>query len=196
MHITLVVMSVKRSESAEPSDGSSSGARASAAASGADEVLALAAARRADGPVQEGDIRSRMQQLTIRQQRFERHVAQQLEVDAAGLAAMDHLMSDGPSTPTELARQLEISTAAMTLVLDRLESAGHVRRGAHPSDRRKVVVTASDASVQQAHSQIVPLIDGVGEIVDSMAPEQRRIVERFLAQTIAVYDEAMAVPER
>lgn len=149
-----------------------------------------AAARRDGRPVEEGDIRARLQQLTIRQQRFERAVAQQLDVDAAGLDAMDHLLSSGPSTPTELAHRLEISTAAMTLVLNRLESAGHIRRERHPSDGRKLVVTASEESAEEAHGRVAPLIEGVEELIASMGDAELAVVEGFLQSLVQIYDDA------
>lgn len=137
------------------------------------------------------DISSQTEQLTIRQQRFERMLAQQLDVDAAGLAAMDHLISAGEATPTELARRLDISTAAMTLVLNRLEAAGHIERGAHPTDRRKVVISAAAPSVESARTQVQPLIDGVEKLVASMTPAEQATVSTFLDAMIAIYDEAM-----
>ncbi|WP_439693140.1 MarR family winged helix-turn-helix transcriptional regulator [Curtobacterium sp. SP.BCo] len=136
------------------------------------------------------DIRSRVRQVTVRQQRFERHLARRLEVDTAGLAAMDHLIEDGPATPTELAHRLEVSTAAMTLVLNRLESAGHVRRDRHPSDGRKLVVTAVDRSSDRAYDLVQPLIDGIETLVDGMDARQRAAVATFLDGLIRVYDDA------
>lgn len=134
-------------------------------------------------------IRGRVQAVTARQQRFERYLAAELGLDRPGLEAMDHLISAGPATPTELARRLEISTAAMSLVLNRLEAAGHVARDRHPSDRRKLVVTASDESARQAYARVRPLIDGVEAVIDAMAPADRTVVADFLERLVAVYDE-------
>ncbi len=36
----------------------------------------------------------------------------------------------------DIARMLNISTASTTTLIDRLEKGGHVRREAHPTDRR------------------------------------------------------------
>ncbi|MFI7546952.1 MarR family winged helix-turn-helix transcriptional regulator [Actinoplanes sp. NPDC049599] len=151
-----------------------------------------AAARRDGRPLPEGDIRARVQQLHIRQQRFERHLAKLLGVDHAGLAAMDHLISTGPATPTELARRVDISTAAMTLVLNRLEYAGHLRRNRHPSDGRKLVVTADEHSVEQVHAAVLPMIDGVESVIATMDDAERRAVAGFLDRLIALYDGATA----
>jgi DNA-binding MarR family transcriptional regulator len=103
---------------------------------------------------------------------------------------MDHLIALGPSTPTELAARLDISTAAMTLVLNRLESAGHVRRERHPTDGRKLVVTAAERSVGEARDRILPLIEGVEELISSLNADERETVGRFLDRLLAVYDGA------
>lgn len=137
------------------------------------------------------DIRARVQQVGVRQQRFERHLARALDVDPAGLEAMDHLISHGPSTPTELARRLEVSTAAMTLVLNRLETAGHVRRDRHPSDGRKLVVTAAEQSSDRAYDLVLPLIDGIEDAVAGMDATERATVQAFLDRLIGIYDDAM-----
>lgn len=145
-------------------------------------------ARWSGGDLAADDLRARVQQVGVRQQRFERHVAGDLGVDAVGLMALDHLISAGWATPTELARRLEVSTAAMTLVLNRLEDQGHIRRDRHPSDGRKVVVTPSRASADRAHQLVLPLIEGVETLVGGLSDDDRATVQRFLDQLIAVYD--------
>jgi DNA-binding MarR family transcriptional regulator len=146
------------------------------------------AARRDGRPLPDDDLRARVQQLHVRQQRFEKFLARRLEVDHGGLEAMDHLISTGPATPTELARRLEISTAAMTLVLNRLEAAGHVQRRRHPSDGRKLVVTAAGESTEQVYRAVQPMIDGIEEMIAAMDDAERRAVGTFLDGLIALYD--------
>ncbi|HWD61924.1 MAG TPA: MarR family transcriptional regulator, partial [Humibacter sp.] len=50
------------------------------------------------------------------------------------------------ATPGGLAIHLGISTASVTKLLDRLESAGHIQRQRHPTDRRGVVIALSPDS--------------------------------------------------
>jgi DNA-binding MarR family transcriptional regulator len=49
-----------------------------------------------------------------------------------------------PSSPGALAKNLEISSGAMTSRLDRLERLGHIRRIADPDDRRGILVELTD----------------------------------------------------
>ena len=79
--------------------------------------------------------------------RFELHVGKELSVNPTDLDAMEELIKDGPLSPTELARRLGVSTAAVTTVVDRLTAVGHVTRIANPEDRRGVLVVPAPASV-------------------------------------------------
>lgn len=155
------------------------------APAGADAAEPARSIEQSPAPEAIGDL---MHLVTIRQQEFEQLLSRRLAVDAAGLSVMDLLMRAGPATPTELARQTDISTAAMTLVLDRLESAGHVTRERHPSDRRKVVVTAAAASTAAADATVAPLIAGVHAVTGEMTPAERATVHDFLTRVVAVYD--------
>jgi len=135
-------------------------------------------------------IREHLRNLTLRQQRFERRLSRALHVDPAGLAVMDHLVTVGPATPTELARRLEASTAATTLVIDRLVAAGHVTRRPHPTDRRKVIVTPAEDWSATAHRHVAPIIEGVTDATEALTPADRAVVADFLARVVETYDRA------
>ena len=57
------------------------------------------------------------------------------------MLALEHLDADGSLGPSELARRLQMTTGAVTALVDRLEASGHAARAPHPSDRRRVVIT-------------------------------------------------------
>lgn len=155
---------------------------------GGQDYAERASARRDGRTLDDGDIRGRVQQVTIRQQRFERFLSRELGIDQGGLEVLDHLLSMGPATPTELAHKLEISTAAMTLVLNRLEAAGHISRERHPSDGRKLIVTPSEQIAADARACVMPLIDGVEDLIGSLSTEEAAVVGAFLERLVGVYD--------
>src|ERR1700755_2787354 len=57
----------------------------------------------------------------------------------AGLVAL-HLLDDRPRPQPALARAPRVEAQTMSRTLERLERAGHVRREAHPTDRRRILV--------------------------------------------------------
>ena len=94
------------------------------------------------------------------------------EAQAVGqLAATDGLGQ------TELAARLGITTGATTALIDRLESAGIACRAAHPSDRRRSVVTLTDqghAVVQHGQDSLNRLFIGIEE--EDLAPLARALM--------------------
>jgi DNA-binding MarR family transcriptional regulator len=69
------------------------------------------------------------------------------------LAALAALERHGAMTPGELAEHEKVQPPSMTRVIAALEDRGLVMRAAHATDRRQVVLTATDAGrlvVQQA----------------------------------------------
>ena len=100
--------------------------------------------------------------------------------------------SDGGLGPSELARRLQLSTGAVTALVDRLEASGHAARAAHPSDRRRVVVTrtakASDALATRSGS----LEREVRRLAEGLSEDEREVVGRFLDAFIGIVERAAA----
>jgi DNA-binding MarR family transcriptional regulator len=118
---------------------------------------------------------------------FERHLGRVLAVNPTDLTAMQHLIESGPLSPSELARRLGISTAATTLVVDRLEASGHARRHRHEDDRRKIVVVPDAGSTKRTAEELLPIVRGIADLLTDLPPEESAVVERFLDRVVAVY---------
>ena len=65
--------------------------------------------------------------------------------------------SGQPMTAGELATRLGLGAPATTGLVDRLETAGHVRRERDPHDRRKVAIVMQPPALQLAKEFFVPL---------------------------------------
>jgi DNA-binding MarR family transcriptional regulator len=65
--------------------------------------------------------------------------------------------SGHPMTVGELATRLGLGAPATTGLVDRLETAGHVRRERDPHDRRKVTIVMQPPALQLAKEFFVPL---------------------------------------
>ncbi len=149
------------------------------------------ARERLDGtPLRDHDLRARIQQLGLRHRHLEKKLAAALRTDVSGLEVMDHLIALGPTTPSVLATRLGTSTAAMSLVLNRLEDAGHITRQRHPDDGRKLVVTAAAHSTEQVWDLISPQTEAIDALITRYTPEQQDLVEGFLDAVLASYDDA------
>lgn len=60
-------------------------------------------------------------------------------------------------TSGDLRRLMGLSGAAITYLVDRMIDSGHLRREAHPADRRKVVLRYADPGMDTARAFFVPL---------------------------------------
>lgn len=95
------------------------------------------------------------------------------------LDALEHLV-ESPTTPSELARLLDISTAASTGVVDRLERRGHVERRKHPTDRRRLEIHVTDDGRAELLRHLNPMLHALAELDRGLRDDERATVIRFL----------------
>jgi DNA-binding MarR family transcriptional regulator len=118
---------------------------------------------------------------------FERHLGRELTVNQTDLEAMEELIRDGALSPTELARRLGMSTAAVTTVVDRLTAVGHVTREPNPHDRRGILVVPSPASVRKAMGTLMPMILGMDRVIGEFDAAERDAITAYLGRVAEVY---------
>ena len=120
---------------------------------------------------------------------FEVTVSNALSVNRRDLDAMQHLIQNGPLSPTEIAHRLGVTTAAATVIVDRLTAVGHVTRQPHPTDRRGVLVVPNPDSVRQAMGRIMPLIMGVDRTLDDFSASEQAAITEYLRRVVELYKE-------
>ena len=123
-----------------------------------------------------------------------RHViARRAGLTETDLVAMEHLLRE-PVGPAELARRLEVSTAAATGLVDRLVGRGHVERRPHEQDRRRTSVEVTPSGREEVLAHLLPMFVALDRLDRSFSPEERAVVERYLRGVIAAFDELEAQP--
>lgn len=122
---------------------------------------------------------------------FERYLGAELTVNPTDLQAMQHLIIRGPMSPTDIARVLGISTAAATVVVDRLTKVGHVTRAPHPTDRRGIVVVPEPESVARAMRALMPMISGIDLVIHDFDESQQEAITEYLRRVVTVYRDSM-----
>ena len=83
-------------------------------------------------------------------------------------------------TAKDLARRLEVSSASVTALIDRLVGTGHVRREPHPTDRRSVVIVPTHDTDAEVRETLGRMHVAMMEQAESLTNEEARVVERFL----------------
>jgi DNA-binding MarR family transcriptional regulator len=112
-------------------------------------------------------------------------MSRRLGLNPSEVDAMEHLMAE-PMGPVELSRRLHMTSASATVLVDRLEEAGHVAREADPEDRRRRVVRPTDQGSRAVYEQVVPLIVDLVSAEDQLTARERAAVERYLERVLEV----------
>jgi DNA-binding MarR family transcriptional regulator len=80
---------------------------------------------------------------------FNQKVADHAGLRLIDMQCMGVLELLGPSTPGKLAECTGLTTGGVTVMLDRLEKAGYVKREKNPNDRRSVIVHVNPKKLQK-----------------------------------------------
>lgn len=84
------------------------------------------------------------------------------------------------ATSAALARELGITTAAVTKLVGRLVAAGYLERSRHPSDRRLVLLGTRPGAHEQLRRILGPMHERMLQLAVSLTPAERAIVVGFL----------------
>lgn len=91
-------------------------------------------------------------------------------------------------TPGHLSSKLVLSTGAMTNRLDRLESAGLVRRERDPGDRRSVIVRLTDRGAALMSDAIAAQAKEESRVMSALKPEEQRRLNQLLRKLMLVFE--------
>ena len=118
-----------------------------------------------------------------------------LGVGSTEISALFYLFTEGTSTPTELAGRLQITTASVTELVERLGRAGLARRAPHPHDRRKVVLSLTDAAQRQVGEMFERIAVSTARCTSLLEGDERETVLRFLHDLALAYSATSPIPQ-
>jgi DNA-binding MarR family transcriptional regulator len=136
-------------------------------------------------PNELGDVMRRYQRAT---DLFDEAVAAKLGLNRTDFRCLDILDQQAPMTAGALAEASRLSTGAVTFVLDRMESAGFIRRRRDESDRRRVVVELVPAARQRAQGLHMPMVRDARQALGDFTPDEVALVCRFLRVSTEVFE--------
>src|SRR5262249_5107820 len=90
---------------------------------------------------------------------LDQRAASHFGIGRTDLHLLDRLRSNGPQTPTGLARSVGLTSGGLSIALERLERIGYIRRSQHPNDRRTVLVETTQPIMPLEKQFLAPLID-------------------------------------
>jgi DNA-binding MarR family transcriptional regulator len=113
---------------------------------------------------------------------FGQTVAVRLGLSESDIKALEVLVDSDPVTAGRLAELLNLSTGAVTRVVDRLEQAGYVRRTSDAADRRRVVVEVMPERMSAIREALEPLGDANADVVAGYSDEELDLINGFLSK--------------
>ncbi len=130
----------------------------------------------------------RWQELT---QTFDEAVGRVEELNGSELRCISMLMA-GPKPAGEIAAAVGLTPAAITALIDRLETRGLVERTRSATDRRKVLVSATADAVEMAKRYYGAIgIEGA-EVLSDFSDAELATIRRFLEAAVALQERHLA----
>ncbi|MFF2084680.1 MarR family winged helix-turn-helix transcriptional regulator [Nocardia sp. NPDC058176] len=87
------------------------------------------------------------------------------------------------TTPGLLAERLGLTSAGVTIMLNRLEKQGYIARSLHPTDRRRVVVMATELAAHRVQELVVPIfVESYKMLLKYFDPAELETIADFLTR--------------
>jgi DNA-binding MarR family transcriptional regulator len=83
---------------------------------------------------------------------FNLKAADEVGLNGTDMQCLNLLDLQGSAMPGELSRWAFLTTGGVTVVLDRLEKAGYIRREPNPQDRRSSIIRPIPSKARNLHS--------------------------------------------
>ena len=131
--------------------------------------------------IQVTQVTSALRILAVSFDRLDEVAAGIFGLNRTDLRALEILSRFGRLAPTDLARELGFTTGGITTVLDRLETAGYVRREEDQNDRRRLMVVVTDLTRKREQAVF-------GEIMSRLTAE---LMKNHSASEVRAFTEFM-----
>jgi DNA-binding MarR family transcriptional regulator len=119
---------------------------------------------------------------------FDERVAKTFKLSRTDMRCLDILGRVGPMTAGQLSDESGLSTGAVTFLLDRLESAGMVKRRRDTDDRRRVWVELVPAAQKRLQHAQQPIVEEMKQVTRRFKAEELAIVRDFMREAKEVFE--------
>lgn len=118
-----------------------------------------------------------LRRLILAGEHYRQVVAEAIGLGTTESQTLSYLAVHGSSGQSELARDLGLTSSALTALVDRLERQGVAQRVAHPHDRRRTIVSLTDrgvAVISESHRWLTATLERIAP--DELAQVSRAMV--------------------
>ena len=107
--------------------------------------------------------------------------ASRIGINQTDLICLNLLVRHGPMSPGQIAANLGLTTAAISAMASRLEAGNYVSREIDPSDRRRILMQASEAGAERAFSQFDGFYQAVVGLFEAYGERDQNLLMEVLA---------------
>src|SRR3954452_3776856 len=136
------------------------------------------------------EIRQALRALRVQLSLLNNRVRSQVELKDVDLDCFDIIDTDGPISPSELARRTGLHPATVTGILDRLERGGWIARERDPEDRRAVRVRVVQDRYRDLMTLYGGMARGMNKLLAGYSEPELKVIADFLKRTIEAGDHA------
>lgn len=104
------------------------------------------------------------------------------------LVCLRQLLRSGAMTPGQLAREISLSPATISGILDRLERRGYLTRTRRPEDKRQVLVELTDSGRELVDRTPLPLHERFTRRLAELPEARQAEIERVLQQVVTMME--------
>ena len=113
---------------------------------------------------------------------FNQRVADRAGLHLTDVQCINLLELLGPSTPGTLAQCTGLTTGGVTVMLDRLEKAGYIKRSPNPNDRRSILVSVNPKKLKAIHAPYDHVYRQTVALFSEFPEAELEIVARFFSR--------------
>ncbi len=117
-----------------------------------------------------------------------RRLAQHCNLTSPQLVCLRYLTTHGECTAGSLARGVSLSQATITGILDRLERRGVIQRQRSQTDRRRVLVSATEEGQRLAQLAPSPLQDRFASRLAALPEAGQQALDEALKQIVTMME--------
>lgn len=129
-----------------------------------------------------------------------RHLSSWMRLPGSDAAALGQIVwaerAGEPLSPARLSRRIGMTSGATTVLIDRLETAGHVERHRESLDRRRVTLRPTDEARAESDRFLAFSGAEIAGALRATTPEEARVVLDFLSRMTAAATAANVRLER
>ena len=121
---------------------------------------------------------------------LDQRAASRFGISRTDLHLIDRLRSEGPQTPSQLARSVGLTSGGLSIALERLERIGYISRSQHPNDRRSVLVETTDAIAPLETEVFGALIQQMISLLENYNDKELATIRDYLDHAAAVISQS------